>query len=346
MCRIVVCTLISTIALGFSGCSSFRGPVAAAPDQPRELDKITHAEYVIEAPDELLLDAIRVIPLPPYKVGPLDSLFIQSNRSLPDEPIAGTYQVEAEGVVKLGPNYGEVFLADLTLDQASKAIEAHLKKLIRDPATVTVSLAQSRALQQIRGPHLVRPDGTVGLGLYGSVRVAGLTLPDARRAIETHLSQFLLKPEVSVDVAGFNSKVYYVVTDGGGNGEQVVRLPTTGNETVLDAVAQIGGLSGVSSKRHIWVSRPGPAGNCVPQVLPVDWCAITRGGSSDTNYQLLAGDRLYIMADPLVTTDTVLGRMIAPFERILGFVLLGNSTVRAVQNENGGNGNGNFNQGF
>jgi polysaccharide export outer membrane protein len=260
---------------------------------------------------------------------------------LPDEPISGTYQVESEGVVKLGPNYGSVFVADMTLDEAGKAIEAHLKKLIRDPATVTVSLGQSRALQQIRGPHLVRADGTVGLGLYGSVRVAGMTLQEARASIEAHLSQYLLKPEVSVDIAGFNSKVYYVVTDGGGTGEQVARLPATGNETVLDAVAQIGGLSGVSSKKHIWVSRPSPSGSCTPQQLPVDWCAITKGGMAATNYQILPGDRVYIMADPLVTVDTVLGRMIAPVERIFGFVLLGTSTIQEVRGNGGGNGNGN-----
>lgn len=320
-----------------AGCSSMSGSVQAAPELPRELEKVTHAEYVVEPPDELLLDAIRVVPLPPYRISALDQLFIQSNRFLPDEPISGTYQVEPEGVVKLGPNYGSVYVADMTLDEASKVFEAHLKKLIRDPATVTVSLSQSRAMQQIRGPHLVRADGNVGLGLYGSVRVAGMTLPQARAAIEAHLSQYLLRPEISVDVAGYNSKVYYVVTDGGGVGEQVVRLPSTGNETVLDAVAQIGGLSGVSSKKRIWVSRPSPAGTCTPQQLPVDWCAITKGGMAATNYQLLPGDRVYIMADPLVTFDTVLGRMIAPVERIFGFVLLGTNTIQEVR----GNGNGN-----
>jgi len=336
MRRTLSVVVIALSAAINTGCTTFRGPIAAAPGQPRELDKVTHADYIIEPPDELMLDAIRVIPLPPFRIGALDQLYIHSNRSLPDEPIAGAYQVEPEGVVNLGPNYGSIYVADMTLDDAAKAIEKHLKKLIRDPATVTVSLAQFRALQQIRGPHLVKADGTVSLGLYGSVRVAGMTLPQARSTIEAHLSAYLLKPEISVDVAGFNSKVYYVVTDGGGLGEQVARLPTTGNETVLDAVAQIGGLSGVSSKKRIWVSRPSPAGSCHPQVLPVDWCAITRAGMSDTNYQILPGDRVYIMADPWVTADTLLGRIIAPFERVFGIVLLGSSTVHELQ----GNGTG------
>ena len=45
-----------------------------------------------------------------------------------------------------------------------------------------------------------------------------------------------------------NSKVYYIITDGAGSGEQVFRFPVTGSETVLDAISQIGGLPPVSSK--------------------------------------------------------------------------------------------------
>ena len=40
-----------------------------------------------------------------------------------------------------------------------------------------------------------------------------MTLAEAKATIENYLGQFLMKPEVSVDVAGFNSKVYYIVTD-------------------------------------------------------------------------------------------------------------------------------------
>ena len=69
-----------------------------------------------------------------------------------------------------------------------------LKKVIEDKvrltakrAEVTVSLAQSRGVQQITGQHIVRPDGTVNLGTYGSVYVAGLSLAQTKQAIEAHL---------------------------------------------------------------------------------------------------------------------------------------------------------------
>jgi polysaccharide export outer membrane protein len=219
----------------------------------------------------------------------------------------------------------------MTIDEARAAVEQRLLKFGLKKPDANVSLAQTRAMQQVRGPRLVRTDGTIGLGSYGSVEVTGMTLSQAKKAIEEHLGNYFLGPEVSVDVVGFNSKVYYVVFDGGGAGQQVIRFPITGSETVLDAIGQMYGLGTVSDKRHIWISRPAPAG-CEHQVLPVDWRAITEQGDTQTNYQVLPGDRIFVKAYDLVKLDVALARLIAPAERLLGVVLLGSTTVRSFGN--------------
>jgi polysaccharide export outer membrane protein len=297
---------------------------------PRELEKISQPPYVIETPDILLLDTIRVVPKPPYRVEPLDVLLVQASNVLPDQPITGPYGVEPEGTLNLGPVYGAPQVAGLTLEEVQKVVLAQLKKAGFQNADVRVAVGQTRALQQIRGEHIVRPDGTVGLGTYGEVYVAGLTLKEARAAVEQHLSQYLLRPEVSVDVFSYNSKFYYIVAAGGGYGEQVYRLPHTGNETVLDAMSQINGLPIVASRHRIWIARPAPADATCFQVLPVDWQAVTRGGATATNYQVLPGDRIFVDADPLVAADTVLARIFAPVERVFGVTLLGNGVVRSI----------------
>ena len=193
----------------------------------------------------------------------MDVLLIQVSGVLQEEPIAGFYPIAPDGTVTLGLTYGSVRVVGLTLDEIKEAIEKQLKsKTFKEPQAV-VTLGQSRALQQIAGEHLVRPDGTVGLGSYGTVAVAGMTLAEVKAAIESHLSQSLQKPEVAVDVLAYNSKVIYVIFDGGGSGEQVLRLPVTGNDTVLDALAQVGGLQAISSKHRIWV---GASGTGVPHL--------------------------------------------------------------------------------
>src|SRR5262245_28419827 len=287
-------------------------PIRPVPNQPTEAARVVQPNYIIEPPDVLMIDAVRVVPMPPYRIEPLDTLALMVTEPLPQQPIAGLYVVEPEGTVNLGFTYGSVQVVDKTIEEAKAAIEAHLKPILRPGYQVTVSPAETRGRQQISGPHLVRQDGKVSLGTYGAVTVAGLTLEQAKAVIELHLSRFLLKPEVAVDVAGFNSKVYYVITDGAGYGEGVYRQAITGNETVLDAVSTIYGLPSVASKKRIWVARPTPGRPGCDQILAVDWLAITKCGKTETNYQVFPGDRIYVEAKPVMTFDNYLSMILAP----------------------------------
>ena len=68
---------------------------------PKELNKVSHPPYMVETPDILIINATRVIPLPPYKVQPLDQLYVVVQNSLesriPEERIIGTYAVDPDG---------------------------------------------------------------------------------------------------------------------------------------------------------------------------------------------------------------------------------------------------------
>ncbi len=327
------------------GCSTLHvaqpsGVIAVQPNAPRELTKTILPPYRIEPPDVLQIDAINVVPKTPYHLRMLDSLVIQVGNALPDAPISGTFIVEPGGMVNLGYPYGRVKVSGLTVDEAKAAIEKQLKETLREP-TVSVAIAEIVGKQQIAGQHLVAQDGTVSLGSYGSVVVVGQTLPEAKATLEKFLSKDLEEPELSVEVFGYNSKNYYVITQGAQLGDGVSKFPITGNETVLDAIAQINGLTSISSTK-IWIARPGHNPQGCDQILPVDWIALTQRGDATTNYQLLPGDRVYVAEDKLVTLDNFLAKVISPMERIFGITLLGSSTVFNLKNggQNGGNGGG------
>ena len=51
---------------------------------------------------------------------------------------------------------------------------------------------------------------------------------EIRRDLQKHLSQYFDSPDVSVEVRQVNSKVFYVITAGGGLGDNVKRVPATG----------------------------------------------------------------------------------------------------------------------
>jgi polysaccharide biosynthesis/export protein len=336
---------------------------------PRELDKASLPEYRVEPPDILLIETVNNIrtqesPLQvgdrvQIRLGNPEPILLDLNES-PDVPLTeaerlqaqykfeeevrskyldSEFQIQPDGKVDLGPLYGKVHLEGFTLEDAKTHVEEHLKSYsrddqgnpigLRDPR-VSVTLPDIAGKQRVSGEHLVRPDGSISLGIYGSVYVTGLTLDEVRYTVERHLARYIHQPEVNVDVLAYNSKSIYVITDGGGFGERVQKIPITGNETVLDAVAAIEGLSEVSSKK-IWVARPAPAGTDMAQVMDVHWRAITQEGITSTNYQLYPGDRVYISADRMIQTDNFIAKATAPFERIAGFVLLGSSVQKTLR---------------
>ena len=280
---------------------------------------------------------LKQVPLPPYRAETFDVLQIRFTPVLSGDPEPGSpmynpyYMIEAEGIIRLGPSpaYGSVRVVGMTVEEIKEAVAKQLQKTIRNPE-VSVQLARVAGSQPITGQYLVGPDGTVNLRQYGAVHVAGKTVTEVRLALQKHLSQFLDSPEVGVEILAYNSKVFYVITQGAGQGDNVRRLPVTGNETVLDAVSQVNGLSQLSSKK-IWIARPAPNGFGCEQILPVDWDAITQGAQTGTNYQVLPGDRLFIAEDKLMLVTNLIGKVTAPFERLLGIASLSASTVRGYE---------------
>jgi polysaccharide export outer membrane protein len=307
---------------------------------PRELRKTSFPEYQIEIPDILLIEAVHNLRPSEASVHAGEPLIVQVNRTIPVGPqenrvaqqfkqINGVYVIGTDGYLNLGPEYGKVLVAEQNLDEIQRRVESHLARILTNPQ-VLVTLPNPHNKQIVAGQHLVRMDGSVGLGIYGSVYVNGMTRDQAKCAIERHLATHIHNPQVSLDVLAYNSKKYYVVVDGGGAGEQVVPLPSTGNETVLDAIASIQGLPSVASKADIWIARPAP-GCCTDQVLPVNWNSIVQGAQTETNYQVLPGDRIYVKADKMIALDTAVAKFTAPLERVLGFTILGNGAYRTLQ---------------
>jgi protein involved in polysaccharide export with SLBB domain len=307
-----------------------------APPLPTEKAMSAHAPHRVAAPDILYIEALRLVPKGPYKLEPMEVLQIEVTGAFKDQ-IKGLFMISPEGTINLGFTLRPVPVAGMTVDRAQAAILDYLRSVVKGEINVGVTLVQMRGMQNIRGEHLVRPDGTISLGMYGSVFVAGMNLGQVKCVIENHLAAYLINPQISVDVLAYNCRKIYIIADGAGYGQQVIALPATGNETVLDAVSRVQGLPQVSSLKKIWVARPSPAGNPCSQVLPVDWKAITQAGRTETNYQLLPGDRIYIASNPMIALYNYVDMFIAPIERVLGATLLGTSTIQSFRGNRTGN---------
>lgn len=343
--------LLAILAICLPGCMSMgrmhrntESQFLSVPvDLPREQQMTTLPDYQIEAPDILRIELTRLVPQTPYILGPGDGLSVQVTRADGTVMIDSVLHVELDGSLQFGSPFddtntshdpvfridGPINVAGVSMVDARRLIFEHVCKTIESPS-VRVSLDAFAAQQPISGEHLVAPDGTVNLGAYGRVRVAGLTVEEARDDINSQLSKFLQAPNATVDVYAYNSKRYYIILQGAGLGDRVMQFPVTGNETVLDALSNVEGLSGTSSE-EIWVSRPGRNSSAGNQSLPVDWPAMSQAADTTTNYQILPGDRVFVREDKMIAFDTHVGKLIAPIERILGVVLLGTNASSRIQ---------------
>jgi len=324
---------LAVLLLFVVGCQALHEKPVVLPGEcptyvPRELDYANLPTYRIEPPDILLIDALRIVPREPFRIETNDYLFINAVGTLPEQPINAPYLVTPGGTVDLGAAYGRVKVDNLTLEEANLAVEKQLKKTLRDPQ-VSVTLAQYGAQSQIIGERIVGQDGRITMGNYGSVYVSGMTVNEATQAIAKQLSKKLQDPVISVSVAGYNSKSFFVISEGAALGDNIQRFPITGKETVLDAVVLVGGLSRVSNKQ-IWIARPTPGADC-DQVLPVEWDQVVKGGSTATNYQLLPGDRVFIADNPWADMSMTVSRVISPFEKLFNIALLGSNSIQTIQ---------------
>jgi protein involved in polysaccharide export with SLBB domain len=138
----------------------------------------------------------------------------------------------------------------------------------------------------------VMVDGTIDLGAYGRIVVAGMTIEQIEIAVTAavqalHQDETIKPINVRLNVA--ESAVYYVLGEVNAPGS----YPLIGRETVLDGIVTAGGLSERASECQVILSRPTPPGSC-RIVLPVCYDRVVQLGDTTTNYQLRPGDRIYV----------------------------------------------------
>jgi RNA polymerase sigma factor (sigma-70 family) len=74
------------------------------------------------------------------RIQPRNYLVIKADYTLPDHPIDGTFRVEPSGKVPLGVAYGRVDVKGLTVEEAEKAVQKHLRDYLKGPVRVMVIL--------------------------------------------------------------------------------------------------------------------------------------------------------------------------------------------------------------
>jgi polysaccharide export outer membrane protein len=99
----------------------------------------------------------------------------------------------------------------------------------------------------LTGQFVVGSQGTISYPLVGSVRAAGLTVPEFTEALQTALSEYVRQPNVSVEVA--NYRPFFIL----GEVQRPGTYPYSANLTVPNAVATAGGFTYRANRRRVYI---------------------------------------------------------------------------------------------
>ena len=240
---------------------------------------VTHPTYTIAAPDILFIDAVRLIPKPPYRIEPLEVLLINVTDTLPNQPIsartpfrpkAPSTSASRTAPSRRRPDPGS------DSEQRFATTWATSCATRRSPSPWPSSAACSRFAASIWSG----PTAPSAWAPTAAVYVAGMTLARPSASSRNTCREYLLNPEIVRGRVRLQQQ---------GLLRDLRRRRLWPAGAPLPDHRQRNG-----ARRHR--QRPGPGAGFVQaahlagppvacthpcnQILPVDWKAITEGGST------------------------------------------------------------------
>jgi polysaccharide export outer membrane protein len=135
---------------------------------------------------------------------------------------------------------------------------------------------------------VVRPDGKISLPLLKDISVVGLTPMELQQVLIAKLDKLIRGADVTVVVREIHSKKVYLV----GQIAKIGPMPLTSDSTtILQAIAEAGGLTPYAKKSKIYVLR---IVNGARVKLPFNYDAVVKGEHLEQNITLLPDDIIVV----------------------------------------------------
>ena len=137
--------------------------------------------------------------------------------------------------------------------------------------------------------YIVRPDGKVSFPLIGEVDTTGLTVGQFTEALKTRLAQYLVRPQLSVNITQLGTTRVYVF--GEVNKPGLYELQKSHN--LLDAVGIANGFTKDAAKKNIFLIRRDQK----DKPIKLNLNNLLRKGDVSQNYVLGEGDVVYLTSN-------------------------------------------------
>ena len=141
--------------------------------------------------------------------------------------------------------------------------------------------------KELSGSVVVRPDGKITVPLVGETKVVGMTPVQVQDLLEQRLKPFIAVPQVTVAVSQINSRRVYLIGQVVKEGSYQINSSTT----VLQLIAQAGGLRDFAKRKNIYILR---THGSEQNRFSFNYEAVVRGKNQDQNILLQPGDTIVV----------------------------------------------------
>lgn len=135
-------------------------------------------------------------------------------------------------------------------------------------------------------PFVVRPDGTVSFPLVGIIHAEGMTVSQFTDVLQQGLSQYIVNPDVSVNITKLGRMRVYVF----GEVRKPGAVELDKGHTVIDAIGAAQGFTRDTAKKKIFLIHQDQP----KSLIPINLNNMLKTGDMSQNVTLREGDILYL----------------------------------------------------
>ena len=141
--------------------------------------------------------------------------------------------------------------------------------------------------KDLSGGVVVRPDGKITVPLVGEVKVVGMTPIQLQSLLAEKLKPFVTLPQVTVAVSEIRSRKVYLIGHAAREGPFMINSSTT----VLQIIAQAGGLKDFAKRKKIYILRQHGADH---DRFAFNYDEVIKGQHVEQNILLQPGDMIVV----------------------------------------------------
>ena len=148
--------------------------------------------------------------------------------------------------------------------------------------------------------YTVRPDGKLDFPLVGEIDINGLTVYEFTNLLTKELSEYIINPKITVNVAKLGTTRVFVLGEVKNQGMHEL----TKSHRVLDALGAAGGFTEKSAKKSIFLVRNGVRE--ADRVQKLNILNYMRKGDVNQNVVLQEGDCLFLTSNHKISLADIL----------------------------------------